>query len=498
MVRVGPHPWHLMPVSSALALLTLVACEPSQPPTEPPPDAAVEVPAEQSVAGIYERSMSVHREWTYLGELAEVKRRGVLRVAMLNNAAAYFIYRGMEIGFQFELAELMAARLGVRLDVYVAQQPTDLRRLLAEKRVDVIPMGRAEAAADESVRATRPFIFANHVVVQPSSEKSITSETQLSGRVVHARRSSRYWPHLVRLAERVPDLELVAAPEEMETEDLIAAVGRGALPLTVANTNLLSLELTYRDDVRGTLTTAEAQGLVYAVSAAAPHLAARLERFIAKDYDGPDYQRIHAKYFENPKRMAELRAGETGTSGAISPYDDLAKKFGEQHGIDWRLILAQMYQESRFDPQARSWAGAIGLMQLMPNTAAELGVKGIAALHDPEQNIGAGVRYLRQLLDRFDPDLPMRQRVRFALASYNAGYYHVVDARKLAQRRGLDPDRWFGHTAKAILLLEHSRYYRKARFGYCRGSEPVAYVSRIQSKYEGFVALAPDEKSDDE
>jgi membrane-bound lytic murein transglycosylase F len=213
-----------------------------------------------------------------------------------------------------------------------------------------------------------------------------------------------------------------------------------------------------------------------------------MNSLLRREVAGPAFRELWKKYFENDKRMAELRAEESTGSGRISPFDDLVRRVARRHGLDWRLVLAQMYQESRFDPKARSWAGAVGLLQVMPRTGRELGFRN---LEDPESNIRAGVKYLAQLISRTDRGLPMRQRIRFALAGYNAGMGHVQDARRLARRRGLDPDRWFGNVEEAMLLLEKPDYYSRAQHGYCRGREPKAYVSRIQSKYDGYVSLMP-------
>lgn len=449
------------------------------PPTGPKKRSAVD-----PVAEAWQRSLTSHRDESYVGTLEAIQKRGVLRVGMQNNGASYFIYRGQQAGFQLEMAELLAARIAVRLQVVVPPRPNDMVRLLREGKVDVIPVAQGDPS--EEFIHTPPFIFADHVIVQGRGEPPLTDEKMLAGRRVHVRRSSRYRPFLLDIQKRVPSLAIVDADENLETQELIAGVAAGQIRLTVANTVLLRVELTQRDDVAGHLTIAKERGLVYAISKAAPALAARLRGIIERDVGGDNYERIYSKYFNNHERMAELRRDELRASGKISAFDDLAKRFGRANDVDWRLVLAQMYQESRFDPKAVSYAGARGLMQLMPATAEELGVSDI---EDPEQNIEAGVRYLRTLIDRFDPKLAIRQRIRFALASYNAGFYHVKDARELATKQGLDPDRWFGHVEKTIQLLEHRRYYRNAEFGYCRGREPAQYVSRIQSRYEGFAEL---------
>jgi membrane-bound lytic murein transglycosylase F len=146
-----------------------------------------------------------------------------------------------------------------------------------------------------------------------------------------------------------------------------------------------------------------------------------------------------------------------------------------------------MYQESRFNPKAKSHMGAKGLMQLMPRTAKAMGVENTA---DPDSNILGGVKYLDWLRDRFDSELPISDRLWFTLASYNAGHGHVYDARRLAQQLGHDPDRWFGHTEKAMLLLSQKKYAKNARFGFVNGTEPVNYVRDIRQRFEAYIELS--------
>jgi membrane-bound lytic murein transglycosylase F len=175
-------------------------------------------------------------------------------------------------------------------------------------------------------------------------------------------------------------------------------------------------------------------------------------------------------------------------TGRISPYDDLAMEYAGQYGFDWRLIVSQMYQESRFDPEARSFADAGGLLQVLPSTAVELGFDG-ADITDPEIGLHAGVRYLDWTRDRFDGLVPPTQQTWFALAAYNVGQGHVRDARQLARDQGLDPNRWFDNVEQAMLLKEQPEFYRQTRFGYARGREPVNYVLAVRRRYEAYLTL---------
>ncbi|HHJ12112.1 MAG TPA: lytic transglycosylase F, partial [Chromatiales bacterium] len=204
------------------------------------------------------------------------------------------------------------------------------------------------------------------------------------------------------------------------------------------------------------------------------------------------YNILRKRYFDHArglKAREEIRV-QPGMRH-FTPWDDLVYRYARQYGFDWRLILAQMYQESRFDPKRVSWAGARGLMQVTPRTARAHGFDP-EQLADPEVGIHAGVAYLDWLRDRFPETLDVRDRLWFALASYNAGLGHVRDARRLARQLGLNPDRWFGHVEQAMLKLSRKQYYRKAKHGFVRGREPVRYVRDIRDRYRAYVALSKD------
>ena len=177
-------------------------------------------------------------------------------------------------------------------------------------------------------------------------------------------------------------------------------------------------------------------------------------------------------------------------NGTISKYDGLFVRHAQAIGWDWRLLAAQCYQESGFDPQATSWAGARGLMQLMPSTAERLGFNK-ADLDDPSVNIEAGVRYLGQLNSTFS-DIPNSQeRLFFVLAAYNGGAGHVRDAMALAQQDGHQPTRWAA-VEPYILALSEPQTYRQpvVRFGYLRGQETVDYVRQIRRRWAAYRGVA--------
>lgn len=181
------------------------------------------------------------------------------------------------------------------------------------------------------------------------------------------------------------------------------------------------------------------------------------------------------------------------SGGIISRYDALFQKYAPVARWDWRLLAAQCYQESTFDPQARSWAGACGLMQIMPATATHLGLPH-SQIFEPEPNIAAAAKYIAQLTTHFN-DIPERnERCYFVLAAYNGGFFHIRDAMSLAQKNGRDPHRW-DEVSDYVLKLSTPEYYRDpvVKHGYMRGSETVNYVAGIRNRwaqYRGFARAA--------
>ena len=173
-------------------------------------------------------------------------------------------------------------------------------------------------------------------------------------------------------------------------------------------------------------------------------------------------------------------------AGIISNYDHLFKRYAPIARWDWRLLAAQCYQESCFDPKAYSWAGAKGLMQIMPETARHLGLAE-SEVYEPEQNIYAAVRYINELNSHFTDIRNPEERKFFILASYNGGFFHIRDAMALAKKNGKNPHKWI-HVAEYVLKLSTPEYYNDpvVKYGYMRGSETANYVSAIYSRWQKY------------
>ena len=174
------------------------------------------------------------------------------------------------------------------------------------------------------------------------------------------------------------------------------------------------------------------------------------------------------------------------SKGVISRYDHLFQRYSGTARMDWRLMAAQCYQESCFDPNAKSWAGACGLMQIMPSTADHLGLP-MSAIHDAESNVAAAAKYMAELQGHFSDIGDPTQRVLFALAAYNGGFHHIRDAMNLTRKHGGNPYNW-GHVREYVLRLAQPAYYRNpvVKYGFMRGTETADYVDRIRARWSEY------------
>ncbi|KFA90430.1 transporter substrate-binding domain-containing protein [Archangium violaceum] len=445
---------------------------------------------------LVENALTEYTSERFTGDLDALRKRGVLRVLTRNNPLTYFLYRGEPMGFDYQLAKAAADELGVRLEVVVPPSRDLLIPWLREGRGDFIAASLTITPERQAeVAFSQPYLYVDEVLVQRSTGPKAASPEELEGKKVHARKSSSYYTTLLALREKHGPFDIEPAPEDQETEVLLERVAAGELDFTVADSHILDAERVYRDDLEAGFTLPQPgppgaesaqKEIAFAVRQENPQLRAFLDGFVKKTYRGVHYNMWRKRYFENKRHITRAKEERAGSSGRLSPYDTLIRKYSTTYGFDWRLMAAQAWRESHFDPKAKSWVGAQGLFQVMPTTGSSM---GFTELEDPEQGTHAGVRYMHQMLGRLAPTIPFKHRLRFALAAYNVGLGHVLDARRLAAEQGLDPDKWFGHVEKAMLLLEKPEHYRRARHGYCRGSEPVRYVSDIQARYVEYVKV---------
>ncbi|MCP8899057.1 transporter substrate-binding domain-containing protein [Gilvimarinus xylanilyticus] len=418
-------------------------------------------------------------------DLAGIKERGVIRMITRNNPASYFMWRGELMGFEYDLLKEYAKEQGLRLEVEVAPPGVDPIDWLQAGRGDVIAAAMTVTPKRaERVAFSRYYNKVAEQLVTNRDHEPLDELAALEGRTLVINPDHAYWQSAQRLKNGGVDFTLTEPEQDLSSTEILLAVADGQYDATIADSHLVAIEKRFATALAPGFEFAEREH-AWAVRPENPELLASLNEFLQRHYRGLFFNVTYNKYFENDERIGRYQGERLTFADGLSPYDDVVKPLGNSYQFDWRLIVAQMYQESRFRPDARSYAGARGLLQVLPSTAKEL---GFSLPFNEEAGIEAGVTYLDWTRDRFEEYLPLDERLWFALAAYNAGFGHVQDARRLARQKGWNPDVWFNNVERAMLLLSRKEYYRNARFGYVRGTEPVHYVRNIRERYQGYLA----------
>jgi membrane-bound lytic murein transglycosylase F len=267
-------------------------------------------------------------------------------------------------------------------------------------------------------------------------------------------------------------------------------VATGEIEYTLANKEIALINKGYYQNLDIETPVTPPQDIAFAVHRKHKALLKALNQFIEKSRKDQLLYTLYERYFKTSRLYAyDDEPDATEPSGTfISDYDPLIQQYAAEIGWDWRLVAALIWQESRFKPYARSWAGATGLMQLMPATARRFGLQTMQEIYQPDLNIKTGTRYIAWL-DDFWKDIPdPLEKLKFIMASYNAGEGHVKDAQRLASKYGSDPNRWDGHVEYYLLNKSQPQFYLDpvCKYGYCRGSEPFHYVRSIIKKYDHY------------
>ncbi len=410
----------------------------------------------------------------------EILRDGRLRLITANNPHCYYIYRDSPAGFEYDLAHAFACSLGVELEVLLPGW---------ERMIDALNTGEGDLigasltvtpARELSVDFSDPYLpIRQHALVRKGN-LDVRRLTDLAGRDVHVRAGTSYHERLLELQELGLPLRVVAY-EGVPTDELIRLVARGEIDVTIADTNIALLNRRYFPRIKVAFPISEVQSIAWALRKGDQALRDRLNTFLASIRSDGTFGRIYQRYYANVGTFDyfDLRKFHKRMERHLPQFQAAIRSEADKYGLDWTLIAAMIYQESHFDPESRSHAGALGLMQLTERTAAEMEVDDPL---DPEQSIRGGVRYLHTLYERFE-DVEPPDRLMFALASYNIGYGHVRDAQNIALQKNLEATRWSA-LRRTLPLLGEPEYYEEAEFGYARGTEPVRYVDRIMTYHD--------------
>jgi membrane-bound lytic murein transglycosylase F len=449
-------------------------------------------------------------------DLGKIDEGRELVVLAPYNSTTYFIHQGEPMGYEFELLRAFASDRGIRLRMVVVTDRKSLFSMLNEGTGDVAAARLVPRPEDEGVVAfttalyhTEPALVQQEAspdaagegtekVLEPGpadplpeldiEARLVSRPGQLAGETVHLPERDAYKRTLVELSDEVSgDIQVVEIGGKIQDETLAQKVARGEVEFTVMQANLADLKEAEFKNLKVRPILGQTHKVSWAVRKNAPALLGELNRWIEEKKSGALFKTLYRKYFTDRRAHVERVASEylTSSTGKLCPYDDLLKQYAQELGWDWRLLASQAYQESRFKPEARSWAGATGLLQLMPRTAREFGVTDSL---DPEDNVRGAVKFLQWLGNFWDERIPDEgERLKFILASYNTGAGHVEDAQRLASKYGGDPEVW-EHVSYWLLQKSTQRYSSDpvVKFGFCRGLEPVNYVTNILERFDHY------------
>lgn len=426
----------------------------------------------------------------------DIAESGLIKAAISYSPTDYFIYKGEPMGFQYEMMNRLAKNLNVDLELVITQNQEEQLQLLKEGKVDIIASNLTVSKALQE-----DFSFSNHyattklVLVQrkdkrwPIIRPKIKTAIDLIGKNLHVANRKTHINRIKNLAGEIAgEIYIWDIDEKVTQFQLIEEVSMGYIDYAVADENIARLLQSKYHNIDLSVDLSLHQKISWATNHQAKGLVNEINDWLHKEKEEVDFYVMYDKFYRNHYAFNKRMNSEflTHNTGKISMYDHLVKKYASTIDFDWRLLSSLIYQESNFKPTAESWAGAKGLMQLMPKTARSY---GITNLTDPDMNLLAGTKHLKWLKKYWANKIPNEtERTKFVLASYNVGTGHVSDARKLAEKYGKNPNIWDDNVDIYIKKKSDPKYYKDevVKYGYCRGSEPYHYVINILDRFQQY------------
>jgi membrane-bound lytic murein transglycosylase F len=435
-------------------------------------------------------------------DLDRIAEDGVLRALVVYSSTSYFLYRGQAMGFEYEILERLADHLNLKLEIIISDDLDAQFDVLNRGDVDLIANGmtitnqrKAEVSFTEYLYLTRQVLVQkkpdNHLQMswKTLENRLIHDPIELINDTISIRKNSAYHERLISLSNEMGgNIAIDTLNSELSTAEIMDMVADGTIKYTIADENLANINASNNSILNIDVPISLSQRIAWVTRKKSKNFREVINKWIKTERKKTDYRVIYNKYFKNRRSFKRRIRSDyySLTNNQISEYDGFIKTYANSIDMDWRLLASQVYQESRFDPSAESWAGASGLMQVMPGTADDLGIKNLS---DPEESLRGGTTYLNQMYSYFDEVPDPLDRMKLAMASFNCGYGHVQDAQRLATAQGLDPMVWDGNVESMLLALRLPKHYNKdfIKHGYVRGSEPVNYIQQIFERYQHYM-----------
>jgi membrane-bound lytic murein transglycosylase F len=430
-------------------------------------------------------------------DLPQILQKGKLTILAENSSTSFFIYRGKKMGFEYEILKEFANELGVDLEIKIIKNLDELDQKLADGEGDLIACNYTITKERcKRISFSLPYIRSNQVLIQRKPDgwekmkekevksKLINDPVQLINKKVNVWRNSSYYQRLTHLEEEIGDkIDIVNEDGQTAVEELIEMVSDGIIDYTVTEHNIAKVNAAFYNNIDYHLSLSVKQKIAFGLRKSSPLLKIKLDNWLEAFMRKPVFKYIKHKYFDVSHYLINSKIEKSNLkNGQLSPYDNLFKEACLKHNWEWTLLAAQCYQESKFNPNAISFGGAYSMMQFMPETGPYYGVYPDSPV---EIQIIGGLKKMKKDFSKWKEIPDSTQRMKFALASYNAGGGHIQDAVRLAIKHGKNPLIWDDNVEEMVLLLSKKEYYRDplVKCGAMRGKITVHYVKEIMARH---------------
>ncbi len=417
-----------------------------------------------------------------LSHVEQIKARGYLTMLTRNGATSWYLGRDGDTGFEYDLVKGFADSLGVKVEIRPAEQFQDLIPMLNAGEGDLIAANVSRTPEREKLLSFGPdYESVESVVVYRRGYKRPRKLTDLIGNRVRVIAGSSHETELEQAQQHEPQLRW-QADADSSAENLFTAIAEGLIDYAIVDSLVFDINQRYFPLVRKGFSIGETRPLAWVLADYDNSLSASAQTYFSSIGNAEELAQLKQKYYQQSDNLSHV--------GMYTFMAQLKKRLplvlpifievAQTHNMEWELLAAMGYQESRWDPDAVSGTGVRGIMMLTQQTAIELNVSD---REDPTQSIEGGARYINMLLKKVPERIAMPDRLWMALAAYNLGFGHLEDARRLTQSQGGNPDNWTD-VEDTLPLLSQEKWYSKTRFGYSRGYEAVDYVKNVRQYME--------------
>lgn len=423
--------------------------------------------------------------------------KGKLVVLAENSSTSYFVYRGEKMGYEYEILREFSKELGLELEVKTVANLDNLVSMIDSGEGDIIACNyTVTRERTKVIDFSIPYIQTPQVLIQKKPdgwekmkeedlEKLLIREPiDLKRKHISVWENSSYYQRLLHLQEEIGDSIYIEPVNGLiGTEELIEQVSQGIIDYTITEENIAKVNARFYDNIDISTVISIKQNIAFGLRKESTLLKAKLDKWLENFLNSKTHKYIYRKYYEIGVAGMDPANGFSSVGrGKVSPFDDIFKAAGKKHNTDWQLLAAIAFQESKFNPYIEGFGGAYGMMQFMPNTGPKYGVYPDSP---PEVQINGGMKKIASDIKSWSSIPDKEQRIKFALASYNAGRGHIEDAQRLAVKYGLDGTKWDDNVEKMLLNLSKQEYYRDevVKNGSMRGTTTYNYVRKVYHRY---------------